>query len=106
MANIQSNILLRIKNIVAERDSTAKVILYGSRARGNARNDSDWDILILINQEKITAELESEFTNPLYELEFDSGQIISPMIYSEYEWNNKYRFTSFFKNVMREGKVI
>lgn len=106
MAKAQSDILLKIKNIVAEKDASAKVILYGSRARGNARNDSDWDILILINKDCIATELESEFTNPLYELEFDSGQIISPMIYSEYEWNNKYRFTSFFKNVMREGKVI
>lgn len=95
-----------IKRLVVEKDSTAKIYLYGSRAKGNARKDSDWDLLILLNRDKITSDIEKEITNSLYDFEFESGQIISPMVYSEKEWNSKYKITPFYKNVMREGRLL
>ncbi|NDP20583.1 MAG: nucleotidyltransferase domain-containing protein [Paludibacter sp.] len=95
-----------IKRLVIEKDSTAKIYLYGSRAKGNARKDSDWDLLILLNRDKITSDIEKEITNSLYDFEFESGQIISPMVYSEKEWNSKYKITPFYKNVMREGRLL
>lgn len=36
-----------IRQNIRETDPNAQVILYGSRARGEERNDSDWDILVL-----------------------------------------------------------
>lgn len=36
-----------IRQSISSVDPRAEVILYGSRARGNARKDSDWDILVL-----------------------------------------------------------
>jgi len=100
------NILKEIKRIVKEKEPSAKIYLYGSRSRGTASSDSDWDLLILIDKEKITYEIEKEITNPLYDLEFETGEVISPMVYSESEWNTKYRITPFFHNVMREGKLL
>lgn len=99
-------ILQRIKKLVLEREPSAKIYLYGSRVKGNSREDSDWDLLILLNKEKITSDIERDVTYPLYDLEFEIGEVISPMVYSEMEWNNKYRVTPFYKNVMREGKLI
>lgn len=99
-------ILFEIKRLITEKDSTAKVYLYGSRARGTSGKNSDWDLLILLNKEKITPEIESEITNPLFDLEFETGEIISPMVYSEKEWNTKYSVTPFFKNVMSQGKLL
>lgn len=100
------DILNTIKRLVVEKDSTAKVYLYGSRAKGNARKDSDWDVLILLNRDKITSDIENEITYSLYDFEFESGQIISPMVYSEKEWNSKYKITPFYRNVMREGRLL
>jgi len=100
------NILKAIKSLVEERDSSAKIYLYGSRARGNAKKDSDWDLLILLNRDQITSEIENSITYPLYDLEFETGEIISPMIYSQKEWNTKYSITPFYKNVMKEGYLI
>ena len=104
--NKSENILVEIKKLVEEQDSSAKIYLYGSRAKGNARKDSDWDLLILLNRDKITSEIENEITSPLYDLEFETGEIISPMVYTLKEWNTKYNVTPFYKNVMKEGHLI
>ncbi len=55
---------------------------------------------------KITNEIEESISYPLYDLEIEFGEVISPMIYSEKEWKNKYAVTPFYKNVMREGKWV
>lgn len=98
-----NKILEAIKQAVTERYPDAKIILYGSRARGTQSADSDWDLLILLNKEKITHEIEESITYPLYDLEIELGEVISPMVYSENEWKNKYAITPFYKNVMKEG---
>ncbi len=99
-------ILNEIKRIVTKKDSNAKIYLYGSRVRGTANKQSDWDLLILLNKKKITPEIEEEITYPLYDLEFETGEVISPMVYSEREWNTKYKITPFYRNIMREGKLL
>jgi predicted nucleotidyltransferase len=100
------DIIKRIKQIVVAKEPEAKVYLYGSRARGTSQPDSDWDVLILLNKEKITPEIEKEIAYSLYDLEFDIGEVISPMIYTEQEWLNKYSVTPFYRNVMKEGLLI
>jgi len=45
----------------------ARIILYGSRARGDAREDSDWDFLILLEQ--LSPLLENELLRTIYDLE-------------------------------------
>jgi predicted nucleotidyltransferase len=53
MAPNQS-IASQIKEAVKNTDASATAILYGSRAKGKARDDSDWDILILLDKPKVT----------------------------------------------------
>ena len=104
--NSKDKILQRIKLLVFQIDPTAKIYLYGSRARGTAKPDSDWDLLILLNKDEITNEVEQNITYPLYDLEFETGEVISPMVYSEKEWTTKYRITPFYSNVMSEGQLL
>ncbi|MFA6400798.1 MAG: nucleotidyltransferase domain-containing protein [Salinivirgaceae bacterium] len=99
-------VLQRIKMLVLQSEPSAKIYLYGSRARGTAKLDSDWDLLILLNKDRITNEEEQKITYPLYDLEFEIGEVISPMVYSENEWYSKYRITPFYSNVMREGRLL
>lgn len=100
------NILQEIKKIVLENEPSAKIYLYGSRVKGTEHSESDWDLLILLNRDKITPAIEESITYPLYDLEIDTGELISPMIYSEKEWNTKYKITSFYHNVMHEGRLL
>jgi uncharacterized protein len=102
----EENILKTIKRIVLEREPSAKIYLYGSRVTKTATNESDWDILILLDKTIITPEIEASVTYPLYDLEFDTGEVISPMVYSEFEWNTRYKITQFYHNVMKEGILL
>lgn len=106
MHNNDSKILNQIKKIVTEQEPKAKIYLYGSRSRGTAKITSDWDLLILLTKDKVTPEDEQKIIYPLYDLEFDTGEVISPMIYSEKDWNTKYKITPFYQNIMREGRLL
>jgi len=101
-----SYILQRIKKTVLEKEPSAKIYLYGSRAKGTMKADSDWDLLILLNKDHITLETERAVTHPLYDLEFETGEVISPMVYSEKEWYGKHRVTPFYNSVMKEGRLL
>ena len=82
-----------------------RAILFGSRARGDARNDSDWDVLILLDKDRITAADMDEISYPIRELGWQIDEIINPIMYTAKEWNAK-SFTPFYKNVMREGVAL
>ena len=96
-------ILKRIRKGITKYDPKAEIYLYGSRARGDNRKDSDWDILVITPQEKITFDYESELRDPIIELELDSGEIISLLVYSKNDWIGKQAVSPLFTNVSKEG---
>jgi len=99
----KEKILQQIIKVVNENAPDSEVYLYGSRARGSAKKLSDWDILILLNRPSITHNLETKFMDDFYDLELETGEIISPLIYSKKDWNNKYSITTLFENIQNEG---
>lgn len=98
----KEQILQQIKASVSASMPEATVILYGSYARGDYNEESDIDLLILVDKEKITRADEHRITDPLYDIELNSGIIISPMVYAKADWTN-HRVTPFYENVNREG---
>jgi predicted nucleotidyltransferase len=95
-----------IKNSLNATVPNATVILYGSYARGDFKADSDLDILILLDKDIITREDEKMVKYPLYDIEFETGKIISPLVLAKSDWESRHKITPFYDNVVREGVVL
>ncbi|HLP75129.1 MAG TPA: nucleotidyltransferase domain-containing protein [Bacteroidales bacterium] len=96
-------ILDSITKTIHSKDPSAQAYLFGSRARGDNRPDSDWDILILVNDQFVTNEIDDKFRNDLYKIEVESGQIISILIYPKDYWKNTLKITPLYKTIIKEG---
>ena len=83
-------------------DPKAEIILYGSRARGDERADSDWDILVLTDY-PVDLKKERTFRNNLYDLELQTGEPFSIFVYSKNDWISRQKITPFYNNVIQEG---
>ncbi len=80
----------------------ATLILFGSQARQDATSESDWDMLILLNKEKVTPDDFEKYAYPFVELGWKLGEYFSMKLYTVSEWMNR-KGTPFFKNVETEG---
>ena len=99
----RSEIVKQIKQTIEKTEPTATAILYGSEARGDARADSDIDVLILLEADKRNLHREEALSGALYDLELNTGVLISPMIMLRKQWENRPFKTPFYVNVMNEG---
>lgn len=80
-------------------------MLFGSRAKGLAAPDSDWDILILLDKDKIETSDYDTIAYPLFELGWKFNEHFSVKLYTQQEWE-KRNFTLFYKNVEKEGIIL
>ena len=81
------------------------VWLYGSRARGDAHIDSDWDILVLMDKDSIVKEDFDKISYPLIEYGWRFGADLSPQMYTKKEWD-AMRITPYYQNVEHDKRVI
>lgn len=105
MKKEDNNIAGKIRSSIKGIDPNAQVIVFGSRARGDAKEDSDWDILILTSM-PVSMEVEKSFRNILFELEIETGEVFSTFVYQKKIWNTRHRLTPFYKNVKTDGVIL
>lgn len=78
----------------------SEVILFGSQARGDAH--SDWDILILLDKDKITSKDVDDYSYPFWELGWDYNEMINALLFSKKEWYQNIA-SPLYENVSRDG---
>jgi uncharacterized protein len=99
----KETILKRITELAFLKYPDSEIYLYGSRARGDSKKLSDWDLLILLNAKNISFEIETKLMDEFYELELETGEIFSTLVYSKTEWSKNHSLTPLFENIQKEG---
>lgn len=95
-----------IKQNVQEVEPTAQVWLYGSRVRGEAREDSDWDVLVLSAKDKLSFKEEERFMDHICDLIVSTGQAIQLFAYGMKDWHANHVITPFYHNVQAEAVLL
>lgn len=96
-------LLSRIKDTVESVAPGSEVILYGSVARGEETEDSDIDLLIVVDKDRLTLQEEWAITDPLFEMSTWELIPISPHVYTRKDWYGRPFRSPFMINVMNEG---
>jgi uncharacterized protein len=99
-------LLCHCKTVIHRLMPGATLVLYGSRARGEATSASDFDLLILVDDE-IFPELEEQLDNALYDIELEYGVVISAIVFNRQRWNHpRYKAMPLHQHVERDGVLL
>ena len=109
MNDIDRQIIAELKKRIPEdiRYHIKKLILFGSRARGDAGEDSDLDIIALVDEKN--SEIENKLGDAAYSVMWDNDfrPVISLKVFAESRFQNAVeRGFSFYRNVDEEGVVL
>lgn len=93
-------IIEKLRNAIRENIPDTEVWMYGSEARGDARHDSDIDLLILIDADRVSYSERKRIGDPLYSVSLETEIPIHTVFRTTKEWEKQR--SPFYYNVMRE----
>ena len=100
------NIVTQIQNLGQKvLPKGSNLWLYGSRARGDYRSDSDWDLIVLVDKDRQQLQDFDRYVYPFIEMGWQTGVEINPLLYTRKEWKQRH-FTPFYHNVETDKIVL
>ena len=100
----REQVILAIKEAMQPLQPMVTTMLYGSEARGEAAPNSDIDLLILVDKGSVSLSDEMKISEPLYDIELNSGILINSVIMPKSRWGAVV--TPFYENVMKDGVLL
>jgi predicted nucleotidyltransferase len=106
LAPNEQTALERLKQALSRDFGMVKLILYGSKARGDSDRESDIDVLIVLKDE-----FDWRTKRAVYDVCFDIGLeydvLLQPVVYSLTRYNSPLiQATPFYRNVEKEGIAV
>lgn len=99
----QKEVITKIQDVAdVSMPQGSRMLLFGSQARGDAHEESDWDILILLDKPRIENKDFDEVAYPIIEMGWRMGIAVNPLLYTYNDWEKRH-FTPFYKNVQKDG---
>lgn len=81
--------------------------MYGSYARNEERENSDIDILLLVDLPVVEIKrIQNDIYDLAFELELSSGKDISPVIINSVQFNYWKDTLPFYRNIKKEGQLL
>jgi predicted nucleotidyltransferase len=100
----RAELLKRVKRVVHEVEPEADIVLYGSRAHGEAHAEPDWDFLMLLDGVVDDARIDA-IRHRLYEIEWDCGEVLCSIVRSRQEWGLSLHQAAPFAKILREQGI-
>lgn len=85
--------------------SNSRVLLYGSRARGDYFEESDWDLLIILDKQTATRDDFNKYAYPFHVLGAEMQELFSPIIYGRKQWSDM-QVSDFYQNIINDNITI
>ncbi len=102
----QMKMLALCKSAIEGIDAGAEVVLYGSRARGDSADESDYDLLI-ISDSQATIEAEDRFRRALYDIQLETASVITVLMVNRDQWGAPLsRAMPLHQNIERDGIAL
>ena len=93
-------------DIIRKSMPSARVLLYGSVAKGTQSSDSDYDLLVL-TERPVSKDGRRAVEHGLLELELEREVVLSTMYYSISEWDSSLlRVSPFHSEVERDAIIL
>ena len=84
----------------------SRLVLFGSRARGDFNDDSDWDVhIILPASRRLSLDEIDNVAYPLEEIGYRFNEFISASVYSSRDWELLQNHP-FYQNVEKDKIVL
>lgn len=103
---MKSPVTDKVKEIVHRYDADVELILFGSRARGDFGEESDWDFLVLTESESVYDLDKKIRADVYYEIELVTFDSIQTIVRNKKVWREDLWMTPLFRNVSKEGVLI
>lgn len=103
MTTAEKKVLDKLKLSLQKLGTLYKLILFGSRARGNAGPYSDMDVLVILDD--AAGEQDFDYVSDCaWEAGFEYGIVIVPVVFTRDEWGNgPERYSLLAKAIETEG---
>ncbi len=98
--------LNELRTQLKQKITGVKIILYGSKAKGNSEEFSDIDLLILVD-EKVNRELKEKISNIRYDIELKYDVVFGLVFENKKFWNSTLADAMpFHRNIEKEGILL
>jgi hypothetical protein len=102
MNHAEKHILGTFINLMKEQVKLSQVVLFGSRARGDAEPDSDMDVLVVVDE--LSDEIEDYISECAWKAGFEHGIVLVPVVYLNSDWESgPERFSLLAEAIKSEG---
>ena len=104
MTALETTIIREFKALLSERLGRYSLVLFGSRARGDADEQSDMDLLVIIEQPE-DYEILTFVYDCAYEAGLEHGILLNTVVVSRERWENSPERSSLLAEAVRRDGV-